>query len=314
MNKDSRIYVTGANGLVGSAILRKLQSDGYTNIITRTHKELDLTIQNDVKKFFNEEKPEYVFLCAARVGGIKSNSDFPVEFIMENLQIQTNVFKYSYENNVKKLLFLGSSCIYPRNCQQPIKEEYLLTGELEKTNEPYAIAKIAGIKMCQTYNKQYNTNYISVMPTNLFGIGDNFDLNNSHVLPALLRKIHEAKINNQPFVEIWGTGEPKREFLFSCDLADACLFLMQNYNDSEIVNIGTNKDVSIKELVEIIKEIVGYKGELKFDSSKPDGTYRKLLDVSKINNLGWKYKTELYEGIQTTYQWYLNNINKIKGV
>lgn len=312
MNKDSKIYVAGHNGLVGSAIIRNLKGNGYKNIITRTHKELDLTNQFEVDLFFKIEQPEYVLLAAAKVGGIGANSNFPVEFIMENIQIETNVIKYSYENNVKKLLMLGSSCIFPRNCPQPIKEEYLLTGELELTNEPYAIAKIAGIKMCQSYNKQYGTNFISCMPTNLYGIGDNFDLQNSHVLPALIRKIHEAKYNNKEYVKIWGTGTPLREFLHVDDLADACVFLMNNYNGSEIVNIGTGKEISIKNLAELIKQIVGYQGEIHFDSTKPDGTPRKLLDVSRLTALGWKYKIELEDGIRSTYEWYVNNIGKVK--
>lgn len=311
MNKDSKIYVAGT-GLVGSAIIRNLKGNGYKNIITRTHKELDLTNQFEVDLFFKIEQPEYVFLAAAKVGGIGANSNFPVEFIMENIQIETNVIKYSYENNVKKLLMLGSSCIFPRNCPQPIKEEYLLTGELELTNEPYAIAKIAGIKMCQAYSKQYGCNFISVMPTNLYGQNDNFDLQNSHVLPALIRKIHEAKYNNKEYVEIWGTGTPLREFLHVDDLADACIFLMNNYNNSEIVNIGTGKEISIKDLAELIKQIVGYQGEIHFDSTKPDGTPRKLLDVSRLSSLGWKYKFELEDGIRQTYDWYLKNIGKEK--
>lgn len=311
MKKDSKIYVAGHNGLVGSALIRKLKQDGYKNIIIRTHKELDLTNQNDVKEFFITEKPEYVFLSAAKVGGIGANTNSPVDFIMENLQIETNVIKYSYENNVKKLLFLGSSCIYPKNCPQPIKEEYLLTSELEKTNEAYAIAKITGIKMCQSYSKQYDCNFISVMPTNLYGIGDNFDLETSHVLPALIRKFHEAKQNNQERVEIWGTGTPYREFLCVDDLADACVYIMNNYNDKKIINIGTGKEISIRDLAELIKHIVGYQGEICFNSSKPDGTPRKLLDVSKINQLCWRYKIELEDGIKKTYQWYLENIRKI---
>jgi len=308
MNKDAKIYVAGHRGLVGSAILRKLQADGYTNLIYRTSKELDLRDRNQVDKFFEEEKPEYVFLAAAKVGGIVANNEYPANFIRDNLMIQTNVIDAAYRNGVKKLLFLGSTCIYPKFAPQPLKEEYLLTGELEPTNEPYAIAKIAGIKMCQSYNRQYGTKYISVMPTNLYGPNDNFDLHTSHVLPALIRKFHEAKVNNAPYVEVWGTGTPRREFLHSDDLADACVFLMNNYDGNEIINIGVGKDISIKELAEKIKEVVGYQGEIKFDTTKPDGTPRKLVDVSKINALGWKASISLDEGLQKAYQWFLENV------
>ncbi len=307
MEKNSKIYIAGHNGLVGSAIIRNLKSNGFNNLVLKTHKELDLLDWQEVKKFFETEKPEYVFLAAARVGGILENDTYPADFIFQNLQIQNNIIHNAYLNKVKKLLFLGSSCIYPRECPQPIKEEYLLTGPLERTNEAYAVAKISGIKMCQSYNKQYGTKYISVMPTNLYGPNDNFDLNSSHVLPALLRKFHEAKINNQKEVLIWGTGSPKREFLHVDDLADACVFLMENYNENEIVNIGTGEDISIRELAEIVKRIVGFEGEIKNDTSKPDGTPRKLLDVSKLHSLNWKHKIELNQGIKDTYQWFLKN-------
>jgi GDP-L-fucose synthase len=308
MNKDAKIYVAGHRGLVGSAILRKLQADGYTNLVYKTSQELDLRDRNQVDRFFEEEKPEYVFLAAAKVGGIVANNEYPADFIRDNLMIQINVIDAAYRNGVKKLLFLGSTCIYPKFAPQPLKEEYLLTGELEPTNEPYAIAKIAGIKMCQSYNRQYGTKYISVMPTNLYGPNDNFDLHTSHVLPALIRKFHEAKENNAPYVEVWGTGTPRREFLYSDDLADACVFLMNNYEGNEIVNVGVGEDISIKELAEKIKSIVGYQGEIKFDTTKPDGTPRKLVDVSKINALGWKASISLDEGLQKAYQWFLDNV------
>lgn len=310
MEKNSKIYVAGHKGLVGSAIVRHLQEEGYDNIITRTFDELNLTCQNSVEEFFRTEKPEYVFLAAAKVGGIHANNTYRAEFIYNNLQIQNNVIHFSYLNDVKKLLFLGSSCIYPKFAPQPMKEEHLLSGELEHTNEPYAIAKIAGIKMCQAYNDQYNTNFISVMPTNLYGINDNFDLNNSHVLPALIRKFHEASQAGDPSVTVWGTGKPKREFLFVDDLADACVFLMNNYDGSEIVNIGTGEDISIMELAWLIKEEIGYKGEIVFDTEKPDGTPRKLLDVARLSSIGWKYKTSLREGIKKTLDWYINQANK----
>ena len=310
MEKNAKIYVAGHRGLVGSAIVRNLESKGYTDIIVRTREELNLLDTKQVADFFSQEKPEYVFLAGAKVGGIKANEDYPADFIYQNLQIQNNIIHNAYKNNVKKLLFLGSSCIYPRDCTQPIKEEYLLTGPLEKTNEAYAIAKIAGIKMCQSYNKQYGTRFISVMPTNLYGPNDNFNLTSSHVLPALLRKFHDAKIHNEKEVVMWGTGSPMREFLYVDDLADACVHLMQNYVGDEIVNIGTGEDVAIRELAEIIKKIVGFQGEIVNDTTKPDGTPRKLLDVSKLHNLGWKHKTDLKDGIKSTYQWFLaNNIN-----
>ncbi len=307
MNKDSKIYLAGHRGLVGSAILRKLKKEGYTNIITKTHKELDLTNQKETQEFFEKEKPEYVFLAAAKVGGIQANDTYPADFIYINQMIQNNVIKASYDNKVKKLLFLGSSCIYPKMAPQPIKEEYLLTGELEKTNEAYAIAKISGLKMTEFFNKQYGTNYISVMPTNLYGPNDNFDLKTSHVLPALIRKIHEAKENNSEYVEIWGTGKPMREFLHVDDLADAVVYLMNDYNENKPINIGTGKDITIKELAELIKDVVGYQGKLKFDTSKPDGTPRKLLDVSRLHNAGWKHKISLREGIENTYEWFKEN-------
>ena len=354
MDKASKIYVAGHRGLVGSAILKNLQNRGYNNIITRTHSELDLANQTQVASFFETEKPEYVFLAAAKVGGIVANNVYRADFIYENMMIQSNVIHQSYIHKVKKLLFLGSTCIYPKNAPQPMKEEYLLTDTLEYTNEPYAIAKIAGIKMCESYNLQYGTNFISVMPTNLYGPNDNFDLEKSHVLPALIRKIHLAKLLSESnfealrkdlnvntieeaktylasfgvsenSVEIWGTGSPKREFLWSEDMADACVFIMQNRDFSDChselvsesfskgaeirnthINIGTGKDVSIKELAETIKSIIGFKGHLVFNTTKPDGTMRKLTDVSKLNALGWKHKVELEEGIKKVYHWYIN--------
>lgn len=346
MNKDSKIYVAGHRGLVGSAILENLQNKGYTNIVYRTHKELDLSNQVDVAQFFKEEQPDYVILAAAKVGGIVANNVYRADFIYENMMIQNNVIHQSYVHGVKKLLFLGSTCIYPKNAPQPMKEEYLLTDILEYTNEPYAIAKIAGIKMCESYNLQYNTNFISVMPTNLYGPNDNFDLEKSHVLPALIRKIHLAKQLNEgnyeaviedikvdtieeakaylknfgvdeSSVEIWGSGKPMREFLWSKDMADACVFIMENrdfkdtyaLNQKEIrnthINIGTGKEISIKALAETIKSEIGFKGELVFNTDKPDGTMRKLTDVSKLNALGWKHKIELEEGIRKIYQWYV---------
>lgn len=307
MNKNSKIYVAGHRGLVGSAILRNLQNEGYENLVLRTSKELDLREKNQVDTFFAEERPDYIFLAAAKVGGIVANNEFPADFIRDNLLIQTNVIDASYRYGATKLLFLGSTCIYPKMAPQPLKEEYLLTGELEPTNEPYAIAKIAGIKMCQSYNRQYGTKYISVMPTNLYGPEDNFDLHTSHVLPALIRKFHEAKESNLPFVEVWGTGTPLREFLYSEDLADACVYLMNNYSSDEMVNIGVGHDLSIKELAEKIKAVVGYTGEIKFDKTKPDGTPRKLVDVSKLNSLGWKATTSMDEGLTKAYQWFLEN-------
>ncbi|MFQ5899930.1 MAG: GDP-L-fucose synthase family protein [Thermodesulfobacteriota bacterium] len=307
MEKGSKIYIAGHRGLVGLALVRRLNKEGYNNLIFRTSKELNLCNQREVEAIFSKERPEYLFIAAAKVGGIWANNTYPAEFIYSNIMIQTNLIHNAYRFGVKKLLFLGSSCIYPKHCPQPMKEEYLLDGKLEPTNEPYAIAKIAGIKTCQAYNRQYGTNFISVMPTNLYGPNDNFDLRNSHVLPALIRKFHEAKVNSAPFVEIWGTGIPKREFLYVEDLSDALVFLMKGYNDSDIINIGTGEDISIKELAILIKEIVGYRGELRFDPSRPDGTVRKLLDVAKIKDLGWKAGTGLKEGIIKTYSWYKQN-------
>jgi GDP-L-fucose synthase len=304
MQKNSKIYIAGHNGMVGSAIVRNLKSKGYHNLIHKSFSELDLLNQSDVQKFFQTEKPEYVILAAAKVGGIVANNTYRAQFIYENLQIQNNVIHASHLNSVKKLLFLGSSCIYPKHAPQPMKEEYLLTNTLEPTNEPYAIAKIAGIKMCQAYNDQYGVDYISVMPTNLYGYNDNFDLKTSHVLPALIRKFHEAKENNSEFVEIWGSGSPYREFLHVDDMADASVYLLENYSGNDFVNIGTGKDISIKDLALLIKEIVGFKGYLKFDSSKPDGTPKKRLDVSKLNSLGWAAKISLRDGISKTYLWY----------
>jgi GDP-L-fucose synthase len=305
MELNSRIFVAGHNGMVGSAIVRRLTELGYTNIITASKKELDLTNQMAVQTFFASENPDYVFLSAAKVGGIKANKEMKGDFIYENLMIQSNVIKYSHQFGVKKLLFLGSSCIYPKMAPQPLKEEYLLTGELEPTNDAYAIAKIAGIKMCQSFNEQFGTNFISVMPTNLYGPNDNYNLNNSHVLPAMIRKFHEAKIEGKEFVEIWGTGTPKREFLYVDDLADACVFLMNNYSRSEIVNIGTGQDVTIAELAVGISKIVGYEGKITYNTKMPDGTPRKLLDVSKLEEIGWKYSTSLKEGIEKTYKDYV---------
>ena len=311
MDKDSKIYIAGHRGLVGSAIMRRLEIEGCKNLITRTHAELDLTRQERVEEFFHEERPDYVFLAAARVGGIYANNTYPAEFIYSNLTIQTNIIHASYLFKVKKMLFLGSSCIYPKNCPQPMKEEYLLGGPLEPTNEPYAVAKIAGIKMCQAYNRQYGTNFFSVMPTNLYGPNDNFDLKTSHVLPALIRKFHEAKIKGLSEVEIWGTGSPRREFLHVDDLADACLFLMNNYNNSKIINIGVGKDQTIRELAEIIAGLTGFKGSIRFDTGKPDGTPVKRLDVSKINSIGWRARIGLEQGIAETYKWYAENVYKV---
>lgn len=308
MNKDAKIYVAGHKGLVGSAILRALQKQEYNNLIYRSSSELDLRKLDDVYRFFEQEKIDYVFLAAAKVGGIAANNDFPADFIRDNLLIQTNVIDAAHFNGVQKLLFLGSTCIYPKFAPQPLKEEYLLTGELEPTNEPYAIAKIAGIKMCESYNRQYGSRFISAMPTNMYGPNDNFDLKSSHVLPALVRKIHEAKENNSPTVEIWGTGTPKREFLHADDLADACLFLMDNYEDNQIVNVGVGEDIAIKDLALMIKNIVGYEGDLVFNSSVPDGTPRKLVDTTKINALGWKASIPLEEGIRAVYADFRNTV------
>lgn len=301
MELNSKIYIAGHRGMVGSAIMRNLQSKGYSNIITRTSKELDLRNSQAVSDFFANEKPEYVFLAAAKVGGIQANNIYRADFIYENLMIQNNVIHNAYVNEVKKLMFLGSSCIYPKMAPQPLKEEYLLTGLLEETNEPYAIAKIAGIKMCESYKRQYGCNFISVMPTNMYGPNDNYNLNNSHVLPALIRKFHDAKENNLPSVEMWGTGTPMREFLHADDLGDACVFLMNTYDGEQFVNIGSGTDLTIKNLALLIKDIVGYKGEIVHDLSKPDGTPRKLMDVSYLHSLGWKHKIELPEGIKQVY-------------
>jgi GDP-L-fucose synthase len=302
-DKQDKIYVAGHNGLVGSAIVRQLKKEGYTNIITRTRTEVDLCNQKQVEQFFAQENPDYVFLAAAKVGGILANRDYPAEFIYDNIMISANIIDAAYRHRVKKLLFLGSSCIYPRLCPQPMAEEYLLSGHLEPTNEPYAVAKIAGITMCQSYNRQHETIFISCMPTNLYGINDNFDLETSHVLPALMRKIYEAKKQNKDSVIIWGTGSPRREFLHVDDLANATIFLMKKYNDSAIVNIGTGKDISIKKLALLIKNIVGFEGKLIFDTTKPDGTPQKLLDVSRLNTLGWKASISLKKGIEQTLQW-----------
>ncbi|WP_024832642.1 GDP-L-fucose synthase family protein [Ruminiclostridium josui] len=308
MNKDSKIYVAGHSGMVGSAIVRRLQKNGYENILCKSHKELDLTNQALTEQFFMDEKPEYVFIAAAKVGGIHANNSFPADFIMENMLIECNVIKSAFKSGVKKLLFLGSSCIYPKLCPQPIKEEYLLTGELEPTNEAYALAKISGIKMCQSYNKQYGTRFISAMPASLYGVNDRFDINNSHVIPAMIIKFHEAKVKNKPYVELWGTGNPLREFLYVDDMADACLYLMQNYEGNEFVNIGSGKEISIRELAETIKRVTEYTGELVFDTTKPDGTPRRVLDNSKIHKTGWVPQVEIEEGLRREYEYYLNNV------
>lgn len=305
MNKNGKVFVAGHRGLVGSAIVRKLEAEGFTNILTRTHSELDLTRQADVEAFFETERPDYVFLSAAKVGGIHANETYPADFIMINMQIQCNVISSAYQYGVKKLMFLGSSCIYPKNCPQPIKEEYLLTSELEQTNEAYALAKIAGLKTCAYYNKQYGTNYISVMPCNLYGINDNFELNNSHVLPALLRKFHEAKISGDKTVTVWGSGKPLREFLNVDDLADACYYLMNNYSGNDFFNVGYGKEVTILELAQLIQKIVGFEGEIVMDATKPDGTFRKLTDISRIKAAGWEPKIDLETGIRKTYEWFL---------
>lgn len=306
MKKNAKIYVAGHRGMVGSAIYRKLQKEGYTNLLTRTSAELDLRNQQAVTDFFATEKPDYVFLAAAKVGGIVANNTYRADFLFENLAIQNNVIHNAYLNGVEKLMFLGSSCIYPKMAPQPLKEEYLLTGTLEETNEPYAIAKIAGIKMCDAYRDQYGCNFISVMPTNLYGYNDNYHPQNSHVLPALIRKVHEAKVNNETQVTVWGSGLPMREFLFADDLADACYFLMESYNEPNLINIGVGHDLTIKDLALLIKEVIGFDGELVFDASKPDGTPRKLMDVEKLHSLGWKHKIELKEGIALAYQDFLS--------
>ncbi|MCX4131378.1 GDP-L-fucose synthase [Megamonas funiformis] len=307
MEKNAKIYVAGHRGMVGSAIVRALKNQGYTNIITRTSKELDLRRQIDVEEFFVKEKPDYVFLAAAKVGGILANNEAPADFMYDNMILEMNVIHEAYKNKVKKLMFLGSSCIYPRMAPQPMKEDCLLTSELEKTNEAYALAKISGLKYCEYLNRQYGTDFISVMPTNLYGPNDNYHPEHSHVLPALIRRFHEAKENNLNEVVIWGTGTPLREFLYVDDLADACVYLMNTYSGNETVNLGTGKELSIKELAELVKKVVGFKGNITFDTTKPDGTPRKLLDVSKLEKLGWKYKTELEDGIKLAYEDFLNN-------
>lgn len=312
INKQAKIYIAGHQGLVGSAIVRSLSGLGYKNLILKTRKELDLLSQDKVNRFFARQKPDYVFLAAAKVGGILANQTYPAEFIYENLVIETNILQAAYKNKVKKLIFLGSSCIYPRNCPQPIKEEYLLSSPLESTNEAYALAKIAGVKMCEFYNQQYGTKFIAVMPTNLYGINDNFSLTSSHVLPAMIRKFHEAKINKSPEVILWGTGKPHREFLHVDDLAAALIFLINKYNGQEIINIGCGQDLTIKELANKIKTVVGYQGKITWDKTKPDGTPRKLLDVSRLKKLGFKPKINLDKGLKLTYQWFLENEGKMR--
>lgn len=308
MEKEGKVYIAGHRGMVGSAIYRKLKSEGFNNFVTRTSAELDLRDQKQVAEFFEQEKPDYVFLAAAKVGGIMANNTFRAEFLYDNLQIQNNVIHHSYLNGVKKLMFLGSSCIYPKMAPQPLKEEYLLTGLLEPTNEPYAIAKIAGIKMCDAYRSQYGCNYISVMPTNLYGYNDNYHPQNSHVLPAMIRRFYEAKEQDLPVVTIWGTGTPMREFLFADDLAEACYYLMQNYDQEGLVNIGTGKEITIKDLALLVKKVIGYPGDIDFDSTKPDGTPRKLMDVSKLHSTGWKHTVDLEDGIALAYQDFLTKI------
>jgi GDP-L-fucose synthase len=312
MEKNAKIYVAGHRGLVGAAIVKTLQTQGYHNLLLKTHSELDLLNQSATAAFFAQEKPDYVFLAAAKVGEIWANKTQKADFIYENLQVQNNVLKNAQKNKVKKLLFLGSSCIYPRDCPQPIKEEYFLQGPLEETNDAYAIAKIAGIKMCQSFNEQYGTNFISVMPTNQYGENDNFNLETAHVLPALLRRFHEAKINHQAQVTVWGTGQARREFMFADDLADAVLFLMNNYHQSEIINIGTGSEITIKQLAALIKKITNYPGEIIYDQTKPDGTPQKLLDVSKLHQLGWQHRTSLTQGLQKTYQYLLANYQQLR--
>jgi GDP-L-fucose synthase len=313
MNPDSKIYIAGHKGLVGSAIARALQATGHHNLLLRNSQELDLRNQADVAAFFAQERPEYVFLAAAKVGGIQANNIYRGEFIYDNLMIEANIIHSAYQNGATKLLFLGSSCIYPKLCPQPMSEEHLLTGALEPTNEPYAIAKIAGLKMCENYARQYGVNFTSAMPTNLYGLNDNFDLANSHVLPALMRKVHEAKLNQLPQVEVWGTGAALREFLYVDDLADALIFLMENYNDPAFINVGTGEEVSIKDLALTIQAIVGYEGELRFDPSKPDGTPRKLMDSSRLHRLGWQPQTSLKEGLEKTYRWFVENYDSLRG-
>jgi GDP-L-fucose synthase len=312
VQKDSKIYIAGHRGMVGSAIHRKLQEKGFTNFVLKTSKELDLRNQQAVSDFFQTEKPEFVFMAAAKVGGIIANNTYRADFLYENLAIQNNVIHSSYENKVTKLMFLGSSCIYPKLAPQPLKEDYLLSGFLEETNEPYAIAKIAGIKLCEAYRTQYGCDYISVMPTNLYGPNDNYDLQNSHVLPAMIRKFHEAKVTNNQEVNLWGTGSPMREFLHADDLAEACVYLMENYSEPEFINVGTGTDVTIKELAEAVKEIVGFEGNLHWDTTKPDGTPRKLMDVSRLHAQGWKHKIDLKEGIGLAYQDFLEHHDTLR--
>ncbi|MGA0557160.1 GDP-L-fucose synthase [Larkinella sp. VNQ87] len=307
MEKDAKLYVAGHRGMVGSAIVRKLQAEGFENLLLRTSSELDLRNQAAVEDFFATEKPDYVFLAAAKVGGIVANNTYRADFLYDNLLIEANIIHQSYRTGVKKLLFLGSSCIYPKLAPQPLKEEYLLSGFLEQTNEPYAIAKITGIKLCESYRRQYGCNFISAMPTNLYGPNDNYDLQNSHVLPALIRKFHEAKVNNQPEVEVWGTGSPRREFLHADDLADACFFLMENYDEELFVNIGTGVDETIRELVDQVQKVVGYEGEVRWNTEKPDGTPRKLMDVSRLHAMGWQHRISLKDGLELTYQDFLAN-------
>ncbi len=313
MDIQSKIFVAGSRGLVGSALVRTLQAQGYENLVLRSSQELDLRNQAAVDEFFAAEQPEYIFLAAAKVGGIQANNTYRADFLYENLMIEANIIHSAYRHGAEKLLFLGSSCIYPKLCPQPMKEEYLLTGFLEQTNEPYAIAKIAGLKLCENYCRQYGVNFISAMPTNLYGLNDNFDLANSHVLPALMRKFHEAKVNGDPTVTVWGTGTPLREFLYVDDLADALVFLMNTYNDVDFVNVGTGQEVSIKELALTMQAVVGYEGELLFDTAKPDGTPRKLLDVSRLNAAGWQAKTDLKTGIEQTYGWFLQSYDTLRG-
>lgn len=313
MNKNIKIYIAGHNGLVGSAIVRQLKKAGYNNLIHRTHKKLDLINQKEVDNFFCRERPEWVFLAAAKVGGIMANIEHPAEFLYENLMIECNIINSAYKYGIEKLLFLGSSCIYPRECLQPMKEEYLLNGKLEPTNEGYAFAKIVGLKLCEYYSKQYNKNFISLVPSNVYGIEDNFNLNNSHVIAALIRKFHEAKVKKLPFVKVWGTGKAKREFLYVDDLANACLYFMENYNAKELpsfVNIGTGEDITIKKLAELIRDIEGYEGEIIWDTSKPDGMPRKVVDITVENKLGWQAKVSLEKGINKTYMWFLKNVKK----
>lgn len=314
MEKSAKIYVAGHTGMVGSAIIRKLKTEGYDNLVYRSSKELDLRNQQQVVEFFAAEKPDYVFLAAAKVGGIVANNTYRADFIYENLMIECNIIHNAYKTGVKKLLFLGSSCIYPKMAPQPMNEDALLSGYLEQTNEPYAIAKIAGIKLCESYLRQYGCNFISAMPTNLYGPNDNYDLENSHVIPALLRKVHEAKINKEPVVEIWGTGSPMREFLHVDDLAEACMFLMESYNDMQMVNVGSGEEISIKDLAYLVKEVVGFPGVLKFNADRPDGTPRKLMDVSKIQGMGWKHQIMLKEGLQETYNKAFAKYDSLKGV